>query len=164
MQTTLLPPPPPPPSPNPNIPTHLLQQFPPHSSQSPRPLAPLTSHKAPPSIVKECSPLLQSSSYGESISTLGFGSRVSEITLGQAKKNSESAQIFEAKDQMIRCVCLSVLGHMMQILDSSSCNDHMNTRSAMTLCNSPSWRYPSCKHCMAQLECTHIQQSWAVHL
>ena len=48
--------------------------------------------------------LLQCSSYGESISTLGFGSRVSEITLGQAKKNSESAQIFEAKDQVIRCV------------------------------------------------------------
>ena len=48
--------------------------------------------------------LLQSSSYGESISTLGFGSRVSEITLGQAKKNSESAQIFEAKDQAIRWV------------------------------------------------------------
>ena len=53
--------------------------------------------------------LLQSSSYGESISTLGFGSRVSEITLGQAKKNSESAQIFDAKDQMIRCVCLFYL-------------------------------------------------------
>lgn len=46
--------------------------------------------------------LLQSSSYGESISTLGFGSRVSEITLGQAKKNSESAQIFETKDQLLR--------------------------------------------------------------
>ncbi|KAL0030034.1 hypothetical protein WJX79_002301 [Trebouxia sp. C0005] len=47
-------------------------------------------------IAPECS------SYGESISTLGFGSRVSEITLGQAKKNSESAQIFEAKDQVVR--------------------------------------------------------------
>lgn len=34
----------------------------------------------------------------ESVSTLGFGSRVSEITLGQAKKNSESSQIFEAKE------------------------------------------------------------------
>ncbi len=45
---------------------------------------------------------MQCSSYGESISTLGFGSRVSEITLGQAKKNSESAQIFEAKDQVVR--------------------------------------------------------------
>lgn len=54
--------------------------------------------------------LLQSSSYGESISTLGFGSRVSEITLGQAKKNSESAQIFEAKDQMIRWACSLCFG------------------------------------------------------
>ncbi len=45
---------------------------------------------------------MQCSSYGESVSTLGFGSRVSEITLGQAKKNSESAQIFEAKDQIVR--------------------------------------------------------------
>lgn len=49
-----------------------------------------------------CTCVLQSSSYGESISTLGFGSRVSEITLGQAKKNSESAQIYEAKDQLLR--------------------------------------------------------------
>ena len=55
-----------------------------------------------------CALLLQSSSYGESISTLGFGSRVSEITLGQAKKNSESAQIFEAKDQVIRYVQLCI--------------------------------------------------------
>lgn len=45
---------------------------------------------------------LQASSHGESTSTLAFGSRVSEVTLGQAKKNSESAQIFEAKDQVIR--------------------------------------------------------------
>eukprot|EP00891_Asterochloris_glomerata_P003861 jgi/Astpho2/3861/e_gw1.00062.13.1_t len=44
----------------------------------------------------------EASSHGESTSTLAFGSRVSEVTLGQAKKNSESAQIFEAKDQVIR--------------------------------------------------------------
>lgn len=58
-----------------------------------------------PSVRRKCIEggcLLQCSSYGESISTLGFGSRVSEITLGQAKKNSESAQIFEAKDQIVR--------------------------------------------------------------
>ncbi|EIE19659.1 kinesin-domain-containing protein, partial [Coccomyxa subellipsoidea C-169] len=38
------------------------------------------------------------SSYGESVSTLGFGSRVSEISLGAAKKNVESGAIFEAKE------------------------------------------------------------------
>ena len=41
---------------------------------------------------------VQESSYGESISTLGFGSRVSEITLGAAKRNTESGAIFEAKE------------------------------------------------------------------
>lgn len=41
---------------------------------------------------------MQESSYGESISTLGFGSRVSEITLGAAKRNTESGAIFEAKE------------------------------------------------------------------
>lgn len=41
---------------------------------------------------------MQESSYGESVSTLGFGSRVSEISLGAAKKNVESGAIFEAKE------------------------------------------------------------------
>ena len=45
----------------------------------------------------ECG-FLQESSHGESISTLGFGSRVSEITLGAAKRNTESGAIFEAKE------------------------------------------------------------------
>ncbi|KAK9806220.1 hypothetical protein WJX72_005827 [[Myrmecia] bisecta] len=44
----------------------------------------------------------EGSSHSESISTLGFGSRVSEITLGQAKKNSESSQIFEAKETVAK--------------------------------------------------------------
>ena len=84
------------------------------STTPPPPWSPLRLHQqsvprsSQTSVVTKWSPVLQSSSYGESISTLGFGSRVSEITLGQAKKNSESAQIFEAKDQMIRCACLSV--------------------------------------------------------
>lgn len=66
---------------------------------------------------------MQCSSYGESISTLGFGSRVSEITLGQAKKNSESAQIFEAKDQVVRwgldCLYYSLAStYRMQLADA----------------------------------------------
>ena len=105
-------------SPTPPLPPHpypCSSSYPPPlpTAPPPPPPPPPPFHNAPPSIVTERSPLLQSSSYGEAISTLGFGSRVSEITLGQAKKNSESAQIFEAKDQMIRCVCCSVLGHIM---------------------------------------------------
>ncbi|KAK9837800.1 hypothetical protein WJX74_005282 [Apatococcus lobatus] len=42
------------------------------------------------------------SSHGESVSTLAFGSRVSEVTLGQAKKNSESGRVFEAKEALAR--------------------------------------------------------------
>ncbi|KAK9862343.1 hypothetical protein WJX84_009346 [Apatococcus fuscideae] len=42
------------------------------------------------------------SSHGESVSTLQFGSRVSEVTLGQAKKNSESGRVFEAKEALAR--------------------------------------------------------------
>ena len=45
---------------------------------------------------------MQESSHGESISTLGFGSRVSEITLGAAKRNTESGAIFEAKESARR--------------------------------------------------------------
>ncbi len=36
------------------------------------------------------------------MSTLQFGSRVSEVTLGQAKKNSESGRVFEAKEALAR--------------------------------------------------------------
>lgn len=43
--------------------------------------------------------MLQESSHGESISTLQFGARVSEISLGAAKKNVESGAIFEAREQ-----------------------------------------------------------------
>lgn len=42
--------------------------------------------------------IVQESSHGESISTLGFGARVSEITLGAARRNTESGAIFEAKE------------------------------------------------------------------
>ena len=66
--------------------------------------------------------LLQSSSYGESVSTLGFGSRVSEITLGQAKKNSESAQIFEAKDQVVRYGDVHCMHHTLLSLHSQQAN------------------------------------------
>ena len=45
---------------------------------------------------------VQVSSHGESVSTLAFGSRVSEVTLGQAKKNSESGRVFEAKEALAR--------------------------------------------------------------
>lgn len=41
---------------------------------------------------------MQESSFGESVSTLGFGARVSEISLGAAKRNVESGAIFEAKE------------------------------------------------------------------
>ena len=44
----------------------------------------------------------QVSSHGESVSTLAFGSRVSEVTLGQAKKNSESGRVFEAREALAR--------------------------------------------------------------
>ncbi len=40
----------------------------------------------------------QESSYGESVSTLAFGARVSEITLGAARKHSESGALFEARE------------------------------------------------------------------
>lgn len=40
----------------------------------------------------------QETSYGESVSTLGFGSRVSEITLGAARRHCESSQIFDARE------------------------------------------------------------------
>ncbi|KAK9798229.1 hypothetical protein WJX73_010651 [Symbiochloris irregularis] len=41
----------------------------------------------------------EESSHGESISTLQFGARVKEISLGAAKKNVESGAIFEAREQ-----------------------------------------------------------------
>jgi len=44
----------------------------------------------------------ESSSRGETMSTLMFGARVSQITLGQARKNTESSKIFEAREAMER--------------------------------------------------------------
>ena len=58
-------------------------------------------------IFKSCATLLQhnfpaicaqESSHSESLSTLAFGGRVSEIALGAAKKNVESGAIFEARE------------------------------------------------------------------
>lgn len=45
----------------------------------------------------------QASSSGESMSTLSFGARVAEITLGQAKACTESSAVFEAREGMRRC-------------------------------------------------------------
>jgi hypothetical protein len=45
---------------------------------------------------------LQASSHNESTSTLQFGSRVSEITLGQAKKNVESGMMLDAKEASVK--------------------------------------------------------------
>ena len=42
--------------------------------------------------------VMQASSHNESTSTLQFGARVSEITLGQAKKNVESGMMLDAKE------------------------------------------------------------------
>jgi len=42
------------------------------------------------------------SSYGETVSTLGFGQRVSQVTLGQAKKNQEGAELFAAREAIAR--------------------------------------------------------------
>ena len=41
---------------------------------------------------------MQESSHSESMSTLAFGGRVSEIALGAAKKNVESGAVFEARE------------------------------------------------------------------
>ena len=45
---------------------------------------------------------LQASSAGESLSTLAFGSRVSEITLGRVQRNCESSAIFEARQAAVQ--------------------------------------------------------------
>lgn len=42
--------------------------------------------------------MVQASSYSESTSTLQFGSRVSEITLGAAKRNVESGMMLDARE------------------------------------------------------------------
>ena len=42
--------------------------------------------------------VVQETSYSESISTLAFGERVSQITLGAAKKNTESAAMMDARE------------------------------------------------------------------
>lgn len=44
----------------------------------------------------------QETSHGESVSTLGFGSRVSEITLGAAKKNVETAALLRTKETLVQ--------------------------------------------------------------
>lgn len=48
----------------------------------------------------------QESSYGESVSTLAFGARVSEITLGAARKHCESGALFDAREAAGRQVTL----------------------------------------------------------
>lgn len=47
----------------------------------------------------------ESTSYHESVSTLKFGARVSEITLGAASKNIERGSPLEIKEAQVRC-CL----------------------------------------------------------
>lgn len=42
----------------------------------------------------------EESHHGESVSTLGFGARVSEITLGAAKKNVETAVLLRTKEAL----------------------------------------------------------------
>eukprot|EP00192_Tetraselmis_astigmatica_P002102 CAMPEP_0117660610 /NCGR_PEP_ID=MMETSP0804-20121206/7059_1 /TAXON_ID=1074897 /ORGANISM="Tetraselmis astigmatica, Strain CCMP880" /LENGTH=1042 /DNA_ID=CAMNT_0005467349 /DNA_START=319 /DNA_END=3446 /DNA_ORIENTATION=- len=42
------------------------------------------------------------SSYGETVSTLGFGTRVSQVTLGAAKQNREGAELFAAREAIAR--------------------------------------------------------------
>lgn len=44
----------------------------------------------------------ESSSYGETVSTLGFGQRVSQVTLGAATKNQEGAELFAAREAIAR--------------------------------------------------------------
>lgn len=44
----------------------------------------------------------EGSSYNESTSTLTFGTRVSAVQLGQARKNTESAELFAAREQLAR--------------------------------------------------------------
>jgi len=44
----------------------------------------------------------EASSRGETLSTLMFGARVSQVTLGQARQNTESSKIFEARDAIQR--------------------------------------------------------------
>ncbi|MEW5299266.1 MAG: hypothetical protein WDW36_002299 [Sanguina aurantia] len=44
----------------------------------------------------------EASSSAESVGTLKFGARVSEITLGQAKKNQESGEVYKAQEALAR--------------------------------------------------------------
>lgn len=46
----------------------------------------------------------QATSSGETLSTLGFGARVAEITLGRAKACTESGDVFGAREGMRKCV------------------------------------------------------------
>ena len=47
-------------------------------------------------------PGVQASSYGETLSTLGFGARVSQISLGAARNNVESGAVFDAREAASR--------------------------------------------------------------
>ena len=49
----------------------------------------------------------QASSCSESVSTLGFGARVAEITLGQARANTESGAVFEAREARRRYLMIA---------------------------------------------------------
>ncbi|GIL60968.1 hypothetical protein Vafri_15770 [Volvox africanus] len=44
----------------------------------------------------------ESTSYGETVSTLNFGNRVASVTLGQAKCNVESGKVFEAHEALTK--------------------------------------------------------------
>ena len=47
---------------------------------------------------RQVSATSQASSCSESVSTLGFGARVAEITLGQARANTESGAVFAERE------------------------------------------------------------------
>ena len=64
------------------------------------------------------------------------------MTLGQAKKNSESAQIFEAKDQVIRYAEITDEGHRAQAAMGSS---------GLVLCTSKSGQDSSAVHIDRQM-------------
>ena len=44
----------------------------------------------------------EASSYGESVSTLAFAKRVSEVMLGRAKRSVESGTVFKANEELAR--------------------------------------------------------------
>jgi kinesin family member C2/C3 len=56
----------------------------------------------------------ESSSFQESISSLKFGARVSDITLGQAKRNVETVSTLEAKETNVRSPCVEQMLRILQ--------------------------------------------------